>query len=157
MNISSSLKEALKSLAVIFGAVLAILVILVSADMYSSQSEYLSLGYWDKSIESVRFYTFTGEPYYSLMTEEGTATERTDTALIEDALDRQYLCERPSADPVCYADVTFTDGTAVQAEIYEDVIGLGYGTVCIKAPEGFELYEKLRDNAVKNDKVSGDV
>ncbi len=124
----------------IWAALIAL--IIVSVPVSSAQSDYLKLGLSDAEAVSLHLFTFSGEPYYS-MVHDVCVTE--DEALLSgllSQLDRQYPAAMPDGEPLCWGELLLSDGRIVTLEVFEDIVSLEHGLAVMRCSVPAELFHE---------------
>lgn len=117
------------------GKALLVLLVVFTAAVAFLQAGYLSAAHAGEDIESITFYSFSGEPYYSRATLLGKTDDSGEIALIREGMDRQKVCFPSKDEPLAYAEILYSDGSAVSCAVYEDRICLDHGRAWLSCGE----------------------
>lgn len=119
-----------------------IFLIVVSCATASSQRDYLTLRLFDTQAVSLRIFTFSAEPYYSMVHEVCFTEDEKLLGELCEELDRQYPAELPAEEPLCWGEIALADGRIVSLEIYEDTVVLEHGLAVMRCSLPARVYRQ---------------
>ncbi len=121
--------------AVLFciAACISALIILFAALLISEYVKYLSCGVASRTVKSVQYARYSGEPFSSEVLYKRTLTKK-ECSELDSALKSGKVIFDRSFEVNTAAKVEFDDGTSMILLIAKEAIGIDYGRVYIQAP-----------------------
>ena len=147
MNTSNWFRRSLPLVARLALWSLLVFFIIVSVPVSGAQSEYLRLGLSDVSICSLRLFTFSGQPYYSMVHEEFFTEDVQVLEELTSQLDRQYPADEPEGQPLCWGEMALSDGRIISMEVYSDTVVLQHGLAVMRCGLPAELFLSVHPEA----------
>ena len=132
MNTSNWFKTNLPLIARLLAWGILIVLIVVSVPISSAQSDYLKLGIGEAGAVSLHLFTFSGEPYYSMVHDICTVEDEALLSEMLDELDRQYPAPVPQEQPLCWGELALSDGRIISLEVYGDTVVIEHGLAVMR-------------------------